>query len=92
MMMNKWSVEDWENYAKNRGPLLLEGYGLRMKDGQFFLCTHVDPPGLGWTGDYDVNHSDQWRYQLFDDGTLTWVYADTLCEYLVDGANIVVVS
>ena len=89
--MNKWGVEDWKNYTKNIGPLLLEGHGLRIKDGQFFLCTHADPPGMGCMPDYDSNHSPQWRYQLFDEGALRWIYSDELCEYLADGAEIIII-
>jgi len=88
--MNKWSVEDWNKYVKSMGPLLLEGYGLRIKGGQFFLCTCTEPPGMGRMSDYDSNHSHQWRYQLFDEGVLRWIYSDELCEYLADDAEIVI--
>jgi len=88
--MNKWGVEDWKNHVQNMGPLLLEGYGLRVKVNQFFLCTRVEPSGMGCMSDYDNNHSPQWRYQLFDEGVLRWIDGDELCEYLADGAEIII--
>ena len=75
------------------GPLLLEGYGLRKKDGHVLLCIstqlksfHASPSGH-WS---HAPAGYEYEYEMFDDGEIHRLDSVQVLDVLEDGGRIVI--
>ena len=76
------------------GPLLLEGHGLRRKDGHMLLCVNAHMKSF-----YTISPQEhmlhaprkcEYEYDMFDDGEILSMNSSQVLDVLSDGGRIVI--